>query len=76
MSATVNMRDAGTPAVSNCIREGKTYMLGGIMQTGRNVGMITMDDSLKDLYNQGLISQEECMSRANDQANMRAHFEA
>ena len=65
-----------TPAVSNCIREGKTYMLGGIMQTGRNVGMITMDDSLKNLYNQGLISQDECMSRANDQANMKAHFEA
>ena len=64
-----------TPAVSNCIREGKTYMLGGIMQTGRNVGMITMDDSLKNLYNQGLISQDECMSRANDQANMKAHFD-
>ncbi len=65
-----------TPAVSNCIREGKTFMLGGIMQTGKNVGMITMDDSLKDLYNQGLISQDECMSRAEDQVNMRKHFEA
>ena len=65
-----------TPAVSNCIREGKTFMLGGIMQTGKNVGMITMDDSLKNLYNQGLISQDECMSRAGDQDVMRKHFEA
>ncbi len=64
-----------TPAVSNCIREGKTFMLGGIMQTGKNVGMITMDDSLKELYNQGLVSQEECMSRAADQVGMRKHFE-
>ncbi len=65
-----------TPAVSNCIREGKTFMLGGIMQTGKNVGMITMDDSLKNLYNEGHISQEECMSRAADQVAMRKHFEA
>ncbi len=64
-----------TPAVSNCIREGKTFMLSGIMQTGKNVGMITMDDSLKDLYNKGHISQEECMSRANDQIEMRKHFD-
>jgi trigger factor len=39
-----------TPAVANCIREGKTFMLPGIMQTGRAVGMVTMDDALKNLY--------------------------
>jgi twitching motility protein PilT len=38
------------PAVSNCIREGKTFMLNGVMQTGKNVGMKLMDDSLRDLY--------------------------
>src|SRR5436189_764313 len=31
-----------TPAVANCIREGKTFMLPGIMQTGKALGMITM----------------------------------
>ena len=36
-----------TPAVANCIREGKTFMLPGVMQTGKNVGMITMDESLR-----------------------------
>lgn len=60
-----------TPAVSNCIREGKTFMLPGIMQTGRAVGMVTMDDSLKHLYEQGLISAEECVFRAMDQDMMR-----
>ena len=42
-----------TPAVANCIREGKTFMLPGVMQTGKNVGMITMDESLRNLYVQG-----------------------
>jgi len=63
-----------TPAVSNCIREGKTYMLPGIMQTGKNVGMITMDDSLRELYVKGKISQEETLFRSEDKAQMRQFF--
>lgn len=62
------------PAVANCIREGKTYMLNGVMQTGKNIGMVTMDDSLRDLYTTGHISQEECMSRAEDKVLMREFF--
>ncbi|MBL9181519.1 MAG: type IV pilus twitching motility protein PilT [Verrucomicrobiaceae bacterium] len=65
-----------TPAVSNCIREGKTFMLAGVMQTGKNVGMVTMDDSLRNLYSQGLISREECESRAEDKILMRKFFES
>jgi twitching motility protein PilT len=63
-----------TPAVSNCIREGKTYMLPGIMQTGKNVGMITMDDSFRNLYVKGKISQEETIFRCEDKAQMRQFF--
>ena len=63
-----------TAAVANCIREGKTYMLPGIMQTGKNVGMITMDDSLRDLYTKGKISQEEAMFRCEDKTQMRSFF--
>jgi twitching motility protein PilT len=63
-------------AVSNCIREGKTFMLNGVMQTGKNLGMITMDDSLRNLFSSGQISQEECMSRAEDKILMRAFFKA
>ena len=65
-----------TPAVANCIREGKTFMLGGVMQTGKNVGMVTMDDSLRDLYSNGIISREECESRAEDKIIMRKFFES
>jgi len=64
-----------TPAVANCVREGKTYMLGGVMQTGKNVGMVTMDDALINRYNEGLVSKEEVLSRCIDKSTMKAHFE-
>jgi twitching motility protein PilT len=64
-----------TPAVSNSIREGKTFMLPGIMQTGKAVGMIAMDDSLKNLYSEGHISREEAHSRAEDKGTMAKFLE-
>ncbi len=63
-----------TPAVANVIREGKTFMLPGIIQTGGKLGMRLMDDSLLDLYAKGLISQEEAMARADQKQVMRQHF--
>ena len=63
-----------TPAVAATIRDGKTFMLNGIMQTGKSVGMITMDDSLRTLYSNGIISREECETRAEDKAVMKAFF--
>ena len=65
-----------TAAVANCIREGKTFMLPGIMQTGKNVGMITMDESLRKLYVQGIISADDALFRAEDKAQMRAFFQS
>lgn len=63
-------------AVGATIRDGKTFMLPGIIQTGKKAGMILMDDSLKQLYNQGLITQEEAFLRAEDKQNMAKHFES
>ncbi len=65
-----------TPAVANCIREGKTFMLPGVMQTGKNVGMITMDESLRTLYVQGVISRDEALFRADDKIQMRSFFQS
>jgi len=65
-----------TPAVGSTIRDGKTFMLNGIMQTGKSVGMVTMDDSLRSLYTSGLISREECETRAEDKAIMKAFFKS
>ncbi|RYD23816.1 MAG: type IV pilus twitching motility protein PilT [Verrucomicrobiaceae bacterium] len=65
-----------TPAVSNCIREGKTFMLPGVMQTGKNVGMVTMDESLRQLYVQGVISRDDALYRSDDKGQMKAFFES
>src|SRR3982751_6283674 len=53
-----------TPAVASLIRDAKTYMLPGVMQTGKKLGMKLMDDSLMELYDAQLISQEEAYSRS------------
>jgi len=63
-----------TPAVANVIREAKTYMLPGIIQTGKKQGMRLMDDSLIDLYEQGLITAEEAYARAEQKPIMRQHL--
>src|ERR1051326_3706147 len=60
-----------TPAVANVIREAKTYMLPGIIQTGKKQGMQLMDDALLDLYNRGLINADEALSRAEQKHEMR-----
>ena len=61
-----------TPAVANVIREAKTFMLPGIIQTGKKQGMQLMDDALAELYNRGLITAEEEMPRAEQKAEMRS----
>ncbi|MEY2572288.1 MAG: twitching motility protein PilT [Verrucomicrobiota bacterium] len=53
-----------TPAVANVIREAKTYMLPGIIQTGKKQGMQLMSDALTALRDRGLISGEEAEARA------------
>jgi twitching motility protein PilT len=65
-----------TPAVAATIRDGKTFMLPGIMQTGKNVGMITMDESLRQLQANGLITQEEALYRSEDKSLMKSFFQA
>jgi twitching motility protein PilT len=62
-----------TPAVSNIIREAKTFMLPGIIQTGRKQGMQLMDDALIDLYSRGLITAEEALARADQKQIVRQH---
>jgi len=60
-----------TPAVANVIREAKTFMLPGIIQTGKKLGMKLMDDSLTELYRAGLISAEEAVARAEQKPQMK-----
>jgi twitching motility protein PilT len=65
-----------TPAVANVIREAKTYMLPGIIQTGRKQGMQLMDDALLDLFRAGRINGEEAFARAEQKQVMRQYLAA
>jgi twitching motility protein PilT len=65
-----------TPAVSNVIREAKTFMLPGIIQTGRKQGMQLMDDCLIELHAKGLISAEEALARADQKQMVRQHLQS
>ncbi len=61
-----------TPAVSNLIREGKTHMIYGAIDTGAKFGMVPMDKALADLTRQGLIAAEEALLRAHNVETFRA----
>src|SRR5215831_13838787 len=63
-----------TPAVANVIREAKTYMLPGIIQTGKKQGMRLMDDTLIELYQGGLINAQEAYARADQKQMVRQHL--
>ncbi len=65
-----------TAAVANCIREGKTFMIPGLIQTGKAQGMRLLDDALQELYLAGTISAEECQFRAADLTMMDRFLEA
>ena len=48
----------GTPAIRNLIRENKIAQMYSAIQTGAGEGMITLDQTLRDLVNKGQISRE------------------
>jgi len=53
-------------AISNLIREGKTFQIGSMMQVGRAQGMVTLNDALAELVRKGLVTPEEALLRAVD----------
>ena len=57
-------------AISNLIREGKTFQIPSMMQVGRAQGMVSLNEALVDLVRKGLITAEEAALRAVDKAGM------
>ena len=57
-----------TPAISNLIREAKTFRIDSAIQTGKRYGMQLLDDHLWELYSTGIISPEEAVDKAKDGA--------
>ena len=53
-------------AIKNHIREGKTHQVLSSIQTGGKLGMITMDNSISQLYRNKMISYDEAINYAID----------
>jgi twitching motility protein PilT len=65
-----------TPAIANLIRENKTYRITSDIQTGKKHGMRLMDDSLYDLWKQGLIDKDDAIRKAIKSNEVRQRIEA
>ena len=61
----------GSPQVGNMIREGKTSQITSTIQTGRNAGMIAMDQSIVGHFEAGVVTKESALDKAIDKAWMK-----
>lgn len=55
-----------TPAISNLIREGKTFQIPSAMQTGKNYGMVMLNDALFELVQNGTVEPKDAYIKAVD----------
>jgi len=60
-----------TTSISSLIRENKTFRITSDIQTGANLGMITMDTHLMSLVNREMVSPDEALEKAQDPLVMR-----
>jgi twitching motility protein PilT len=56
-----------TPAIGHLIRERKTHSIFSAIQTGHQLGMVTLDASLVDLYSRHMVTREEALRVAEHQ---------
>ena len=64
----------GSPAVTSLIRDGKTFQLASVMQTSKNVGMVTMNDSLLALVQTKQVEPKEAWMKATDKTGLLNMF--
>jgi len=60
-----------TTAVCNLIREGKTYQMPNVIQTGSQYGMQTLNQALRDLCKMGLINPEDAFRKSDNPEELR-----
>jgi twitching motility protein PilT len=64
-----------TPAIANLIRENKTYRINSSIQTGRKFGMQLLDDSLFNLWKNGLVEESDVMMKSNHPGELKVRIE-
>ena len=62
-----------TPAIRNIIREERIHMIPAAIQGAQQLGMQTMDQSLRQLYQNQIIDRETALSKANDSKFVVSH---
>ncbi len=65
-----------TSAVSNLIREGKTFQVPSIMQTSKRIGMVTMNDTLIELVDTKQVEPKEAWMKSVDKPSFVAALKA
>jgi len=65
----------GTDAVRSLIREGKSAQVLNLMQTGKQYGMCTLEDQLLKAYEEGLITSDNCIAKANRPDDVRRRID-
>jgi twitching motility protein PilT len=61
-----------TSAISNLIREGKTFQIPSMMQVGKAVGMVSLNEALLDLVAKKLVAPEEAYAKAVDKTGFES----
>ena len=61
----------GTLAVGKLIKEGKTFQLGSVIETGSKKGMVSTEESFLDLYREGKITYEVCKPMVKTLAKLK-----
>ena len=64
------------PAISNLIREGKTFQIPSIMQTNRKTGMVMLNDALMELVEQKIVEPKEAYLKAAEKAAFASSLKA
>ncbi|MGN6390827.1 MAG: type IV pilus twitching motility protein PilT [Gemmatimonadales bacterium] len=64
------------PAVSNLIREDKTFQIPSVMQTNRRAGMVTLNDALLELVDARQVEPKEAYMKAVEKAGFAAALKA
>ncbi|MEW6126391.1 MAG: type IV pilus twitching motility protein PilT [Acidobacteriota bacterium] len=60
------------PAISNLIREAKTFQIPSMMQTNRGNGNVMLNDALMDLVSKKLVEPDEAYAKAVDKATFES----